>query len=69
MATIARNQDLLHVKEAARLLDVHPSSLRRAIASGSLSALRLGPTGHYRIRREALDEFLKPHTPAPKEAA
>jgi excisionase family DNA binding protein len=60
MTTIARNEDLLHLKEAARLLDVHPSSIRRAIRSGELEALKLGTNGHYRIRRQALDEFLRP---------
>lgn len=60
MRRIARNDDLLHVKEAAVLLDVHPSRLRRAIKAGELRAVRLGASGHYRIHRQALDEFLQP---------
>ncbi len=50
----------LHVKEAAHELDVHPNLIRRAIRSGELAAVRIGPSGHYRIRRQALEEYLQP---------
>lgn len=55
--------DLLHVKQAAHLLDCHPITVRRHIHDGTLEAVRLGPNGRLRIRREALEEFLRPVTP------
>jgi excisionase family DNA binding protein len=51
---------LLHVKQAAVLLDVDPTTVRRAIARGELEALTLGARGHYRIRPEAIEAFLRP---------
>jgi excisionase family DNA binding protein len=60
MRTIGHTRELLHVKEAASELDVHPSTLRRAIRRGELEAVRIGQAGRLRIRREALDSFLRP---------
>jgi excisionase family DNA binding protein len=54
---------LLHVKEAAAELGVHPSTLRRHIHGGDLEAVRLGDGGRYRIPRQALDDFLRPAVP------
>ena len=51
----------MHVKEAAAELDVHPSTIRRAIHSGELGAVRLGPHGRVRVPREALAEFVRPY--------
>ena len=62
MNTDTHEKPLLHVKEAAALLDVDASTVRRAIHSGRLQAVRLGPSGRYRVRREALEEFLIPTT-------
>jgi excisionase family DNA binding protein len=61
MATIVRERsELLHVKQAARELDVHESTIRRAIRSGELPAVTLGSHGRYRIRRGDLEAFLRP---------
>ena len=60
MSTDARDKQLLHVKEAAAELGVHPSTLRRHIHDGDLRAVRLGPGGRMRVSREALSEFLRP---------
>jgi excisionase family DNA binding protein len=60
MHTHAHDKQLLHVKEAAAELDVHPSTLRRRIHHGDLEAVRLGPGGRYRISREALARFQVP---------
>jgi excisionase family DNA binding protein len=60
MPTHAHDKQLLHVKEAAAELDVHPSTLRRRIHHGDLEAVRLGPGGRYRISREALERLQVP---------
>ena len=62
MRTHAHDKQLLHIKEAAAELDVHPSTLRRRIHHGDLEAVRLGPGGRYRISRDALKRFLHPVT-------
>jgi excisionase family DNA binding protein len=59
--------ELLHVKQAAAELGIHPITCRRYIATGQLRAVRLG--GRVRVPREALDEFVRPYTPTRKDAA
>jgi excisionase family DNA binding protein len=59
MLTHTHDKQYLHLKEAASELDVHVSTIRRAIHSGNLEALRLGPGGRYRVTRQALTEFLQ----------
>ncbi len=54
------DKQLLVPKEIAAELGVHPDTVRRAIRDGELRALRLGEHGRYRIRPEAIDEFLRP---------
>jgi len=54
------HKQLLVPKEIAAELGVHPDTVRRAIHDGELQAVRLGEHGRYRIRREAVDEFLRP---------
>jgi excisionase family DNA binding protein len=63
MSTPTRDRELLHVKEAADVLRVHESTVRRAIQSGELQAVTLGAHGRYRIRREDVDAFLRPAEP------
>lgn len=62
MITLARDKELLHVKEAAAEIGQHPNTLRRRIHAGDLAAVRLGPGGRYRIRREDLEKFIVPAT-------
>jgi excisionase family DNA binding protein len=57
--------ELLHVKQAARELDVHEITCRKYIATGQLRAVRVG--GRVRVPREALAEFVRPYTPNRKE--
>ena len=52
----------IRVREAARLTGVHPNTLLNWIRSGQLEAFKVGEKGHYRIRRDALDKFLKEHS-------
>jgi excisionase family DNA binding protein len=59
-ANVIQPNELLHVKEAAAELGVHPATLRRHIAEGDLEAVRLGRTGRYRVSRRALEAFLRP---------
>ena len=49
-----RVEKYLTVTEAAAALSVCPPTVRKMIATGRLSAYRISPTGHYRIR---LSEF------------
>lgn len=48
----------LTVPEVARVLRVNPATVRRWAAEGEVRAVRIGPGGHWRIPREALDEML-----------
>jgi excisionase family DNA binding protein len=50
--------DLRTVAEAAEHLRVTQRSIYNYISSGALKALRIGPTGDYRIRRHDLDALL-----------
>lgn len=49
---------LLEVSHAAKRLNVSQDTVRGFIRSGFLPALKL-PTGYYRIRESALEEFIK----------
>jgi excisionase family DNA binding protein len=60
MPTITNQRELLHVKEAASLLGCSSDTVRRAIANGELPAVTLGSHGRYRIRRQDLEQFLRP---------
>jgi excisionase family DNA binding protein len=53
---------LLTVKEAARLLHVHPNTVRRWHDIGLLSAYRVGPRGDRRFRLEDIERFLTGRT-------
>jgi excisionase family DNA binding protein len=46
------------LREAAWELDVHPETLRRAIAAGRLQAVRLGPRGWLKVRREDVERLI-----------
>lgn len=49
----------LRVKHVAALLDAHPATVYRAIASGDLEAHRIGHgRGGLRISRSALEAFI-----------
>jgi excisionase family DNA binding protein len=51
--------EYLTVAQAADLLDVHYTTIRRKIARGELPATQLGgPGSHIRIPRAALDAWL-----------
>jgi excisionase family DNA binding protein len=53
------------VKQIADLLDVHVSTVYRAIESGALRALRLGQgRGGLRVPHAAFEDYLAAHTTA-----
>jgi len=53
---------LLTVREAARLLHVHPNTVRRWHDMGLLSGYRVGPRGDRRFKLEAIERFLTGRT-------
>ena len=56
----ANERRILRLKEAADELGCSTMTLRRAIHSGELPASRLGQNGRYRVRREDLEQYLRP---------
>lgn len=54
---------LISTGVAAGVAACHRSTIVRAIGRGELPALRLGRNGDYRIRAEALEEWLRPTDP------
>ena len=48
------------VKEAAKLLKMHPQRVRQAILEHKLGALRKGDRGSYLITQKQIDAFLIP---------
>jgi len=57
MIKITEEKQVVSVTEASKMLDVHPSTIRRAIKRGHLKAFRLSPTGGgFKIR---IDELIK----------
>jgi excisionase family DNA binding protein len=51
--------DMLTVREVARLLHVHPNTLRRWSNTGRIKAYRITPRGDRRFRREEIAKFLE----------
>jgi len=50
--------NMLTVQEVARLLHIHPNTLRRWSNRGLIKAYRITPRGDRRFRREEILEFL-----------
>jgi excisionase family DNA binding protein len=53
------NEPFYTVEEVARLLSVHPETVRNWIKSGQLRALKLGGPAGYRISQSAYEQFLR----------
>lgn len=49
---------MMKVSEVARLLRVHPTSVRRWQKIGVLEAYRIGPKGSLRFKRENVMKFI-----------
>jgi excisionase family DNA binding protein len=50
--------DMLTIREVARLLHVHPNTLRRWSNKGRIRAYRITPRGDRRFKREEIARFL-----------
>ena len=50
--------DMLTVREVARLLHIHPNTLRRWSNKGRIRAYRITPRGDRRFKREEIVRFL-----------
>jgi excisionase family DNA binding protein len=64
MANGEQMDDMLAVREVARLLHVHPNTLRRWSNNGSIKAYRITSRGDRRFKREDITRFLAQFNPA-----
>jgi excisionase family DNA binding protein len=53
------NEVLYTVEDIARLLSVHPETVRKWIKAGELRAIKLGGPAGYRISQSAYEQFLR----------
>jgi excisionase family DNA binding protein len=58
MATGEHISDMLTIREVARLLHVHPNTLRRWSNNGRLRPYRINSRGDRRYKREEIAQFL-----------
>ena len=58
MVTSNEVGNLLTIREVARLLHVHPNTLRHWSDTGRIKALRITPRGDRRFRPQDVDRFL-----------
>jgi excisionase family DNA binding protein len=58
MANEEQMDDMLTVREVARLLHVHPNTLRRWCNNGRITAYRITARGDRRFKREDVTRFL-----------
>jgi excisionase family DNA binding protein len=58
MANDEKMDDMLTVREVARLLHVHPNTLRRWSNNGRIRSYRITPRGDRRYRLRDVERFL-----------
>jgi len=58
MASEERISNLLTIREVARMLHVHPNTLRRWSNDGRIKACRINARGDRRFKREEVMRFL-----------
>jgi excisionase family DNA binding protein len=58
MTVRVRDQSVLTVREVAAMLNIHVNTVRRWDDLGVLKAIRIGPRGDRRFRREDVDALL-----------
>lgn len=54
-----KNQNLLKMSEAAKMLNVHPQTLRQWDRKGILKAVRFGQRKDRRYRKEDVEKLMK----------
>ena len=59
MNTYLANTEMMTTTEVARLLHVHPNTIRQWTKKGLLRAYRLGTRGDRRFKRKDIDTFMK----------
>ncbi|HYT35224.1 MAG TPA: helix-turn-helix domain-containing protein [Ktedonobacteraceae bacterium] len=59
--------ELLNVEQVADELGVHVETIRKWIREKQLNAVSLGRRGGYRIRRSALEDFLRRRETMPNQ--
>ena len=59
--------ELLNVEQVADELSVHVETIRKWIREKQLNAVSLGRRGGYRIRRSALEDFLRRRETMPNQ--
>ena len=55
----SRNSEMLTTPEVAKLLHVHPNTIRQWTNKGLLRAYRLGPRGDRRFKHEDVENFIR----------
>jgi excisionase family DNA binding protein len=58
MATINEMDKMLTVNEVCNLFRIHPNTLRRWAANGTIKAYHITPRGDYRFKQEDLEQFI-----------
>jgi len=58
MESGARRDGMLKVTEVARMLHIHPNTLRRWSKDGRIPSYRIAPRGDRRYKREEIARFL-----------
>ena len=58
MESGAHGEGMLTVTEVARLLHIHPNTLRRWSKDGRIQAYRIAPRGDRRFKQEEITRFL-----------
>jgi putative resolvase len=58
MESSTRRDGMLTVKQVAKLLNVHPNTLRRWTKDGRIPSYRISPRGDRRFKQEEIARFL-----------
>ena len=53
------DKKVVTLKEAAKLLDVHVDTIRRAVKTGRIQAFQINKAGSWKISIQELDRFIK----------
>lgn len=56
--TTNKEKELLTINEVAKILDVHPETLRRWDNEGKLKAVRVGERGHRKYKKSEIQALL-----------